>query len=169
MGVGAAPRTSARLCVPGTTLVNGGATIAPDERHATLAVWEDRAFGCELHYGSGASQSAGFATALFGRAGDPVALRLGAYPGEASGQSALAELMTLTSDGRLGVGVPAPTARLQVAGAVRVGGYAKAALPSAADQGGGAIVFVPDEAGGATLAFSDGAVWRRVQDRAVVS
>ncbi len=54
-------------------------------------------------------------------------------------------------------------------GAVKVGGFAKAALPPAAAQGAGAVVFVPDEAGGATLAFSDGSVWWRVNDRAVVS
>lgn len=33
----------------------------------------------------------------------------------------------------------------------------------------GQMVFVPDETGGATMAFSDGSDWRRVQDRAVVS
>lgn len=33
----------------------------------------------------------------------------------------------------------------------------------------GRTVFVSDEAGGATLAFSDGADWRRAQDRNVVS
>ena len=31
------------------------------------------------------------------------------------------------------------------------------------------VVFVYDETGGATLAFSDGTDWRRVQDRAIVS
>jgi hypothetical protein len=31
------------------------------------------------------------------------------------------------------------------------------------------LVFVSDESGGATLAFSDGAAWRRTSDRAVVS
>lgn len=44
--------------------------------------------------------------------------------------------------------------------------HTKSSLP-APSLGG--VIFVPDEAGGATLAFSDGAVWRRVQDRAVVS
>lgn len=32
-----------------------------------------------------------------------------------------------------------------------------------------AMIYVRDETGGATLAFSDGIAWRRVQDRAVVS
>lgn len=31
------------------------------------------------------------------------------------------------------------------------------------------LVYVSDEAGGATLAFSDGTNWRRVQDRVIVS
>lgn len=33
----------------------------------------------------------------------------------------------------------------------------------------GAIIYVPDEAGGAVLAFSDGTDWRRTTDRAVIS
>ena len=31
------------------------------------------------------------------------------------------------------------------------------------------IIYVSDESGGATLAFSDGTNWRRVQDRAIIS
>ena len=50
----------------------------------------------------------------------------------------------------------------------RVPKFAKANLPPAADNTGG-IVYVSDEAGGSTLAFSDGTDWRRVQDRAIVS
>jgi hypothetical protein len=42
-----------------------------------------------------------------------------------------------------------------------------AALPRA--NGPPAVISVPNEAGGATVAFSDGTNWRRVQDRAVVS
>ena len=33
----------------------------------------------------------------------------------------------------------------------------------------GAVVYISNEAGGATIAFSDGANWRRVQDRVVIS
>lgn len=33
----------------------------------------------------------------------------------------------------------------------------------------GATIYVSNEAGGKTLAFSDGTNWRRVQDRAIVS
>lgn len=51
----------------------------------------------------------------------------------------------------------------------RVPGHTVAGLPSAATAGAGALVFVSNETGGATLAFSDGSQWRRVADRAVVS
>lgn len=46
--------------------------------------------------------------------------------------------------------------------------YAVADLP-AASLWTGAIVYVSDETGGATIAFSDGTNWRRAQDRAVAS
>lgn len=46
--------------------------------------------------------------------------------------------------------------------------YTVADLPSASDYEAH-TVYVSDEAGGATIAFSDGTNWRRVQDRAVVS
>lgn len=45
--------------------------------------------------------------------------------------------------------------------------YTVATLPSAADTA--QIIYVSNETGGATLAFSDGTNWRRVQDRAIVS
>jgi hypothetical protein len=46
--------------------------------------------------------------------------------------------------------------------------YAVAALPDAAEWTG-SLIYVSDETGGATVAFSDGTDWRRVQDRAIVS
>lgn len=46
--------------------------------------------------------------------------------------------------------------------------YTVAGVPTASLYEGG-IIYVSDETGGATLAFSDGTNWRRVQDRAVVS
>jgi len=42
------------------------------------------------------------------------------------------------------------------------------ALPSAANDTG-ALIYVANESGGATVAFSDGTNWRRVQDRSIVS
>lgn len=46
--------------------------------------------------------------------------------------------------------------------------YTVATLPSATTYPRG-VIYVSNEAGGATLAFSDSTNWRRVQDRAVVS
>ncbi len=45
--------------------------------------------------------------------------------------------------------------------------YTVATLPSASVAGG--MVYVSNASGGATVAFSDGTNWRRVQDRAIVS
>lgn len=45
--------------------------------------------------------------------------------------------------------------------------YTVATLPSATTAGG--MIYVSDETGGATMAFSDGTNWRRVQDRAIVA
>lgn len=47
--------------------------------------------------------------------------------------------------------------------------FTVATVPSAADQGAGTIIFVSNETGGATVAFSDATNWRRVQDRVVIS
>lgn len=60
-------------------------------------------------------------------------------------------------------------ARTVFGGAVSLASYAKAALPSPATSGAGAMAFVTDETGGPTPAYSDGTNWRRVADRAVVS
>lgn len=55
-------------------------------------------------------------------------------------------------------------------------GYSVSNLPSASSWGNtssdnpfSSLIFVYDETGGATLAFSDGTDWRRLQDRAIVS
>jgi hypothetical protein len=45
--------------------------------------------------------------------------------------------------------------------------YTVATLPNVGSGGG--MILVSDETGGATLAFSDGINWRRVQDRAIVA
>jgi Protein of unknown function (DUF2793) len=54
-------------------------------------------------------------------------------------------------------------------GVPRIAGFTVAGLPAASSAGAGAIAFVTDETGGAVLAFSDGANWRRVTDRAIVA
>lgn len=50
---------------------------------------------------------------------------------------------------------------------IESGEYTVASLPSA--SGAKKHIYVTDEAGGYTMAFSDGTNWRRVQDRAIVS
>jgi hypothetical protein len=73
------------------------------------------------------------------------------------------------ANGHVGIGTPTPTTRLDVAGPIKLASVAKASLPVAATIGAGALLHVPDEVGGAVLAFCDGTNWRRVTDRAVVS
>lgn len=53
-------------------------------------------------------------------------------------------------------------------GPVAMSSYTVASVPTAAANEA-CIIFVSNEAGGATLAFSDGTNWRRVQDRAIIS
>lgn len=108
---------------------------------------------------------------------DPSDLRFNISPGNAGTLKTQFNIQTqnggeiFLNGGNVHVGATnvTPSAKLQVDGAVRVKAYAKAALPSASAQGDGAIVYVSDDAGGAVLAFSDGAAWRRVTDRALVS
>ena len=65
------------------------------------------------------------------------------------------EMFGLTDSGASTVVFQAPT-------------YTVAPLPAAATYPRG-VIYVSNETGGATLAFSDGTNWRRVQDRNVVS
>jgi hypothetical protein len=63
------------------------------------------------------------------------------------------------STGRVGVGIAAPTALLDVGGTVRMGNYTQAALPDPVASGSGAMACVVDAAAGPVAAFSDGATW----------
>lgn len=54
-------------------------------------------------------------------------------------------------------------------GSIRAASYTVATLPSASTHGAGANIYVSNEVGGATMAFSDGTNWRRYADRAIVS
>lgn len=87
------------------------------------------------------------------------------------GSSLPIDWLTIRHNGDIWVGAgntQMPACKLDVDGPVRVKAYPAAALPDAA-AGEGQIIFVRDESGGPVLAFSDGTVWRRVTDRAVVS
>lgn len=54
------------------------------------------------------------------------------------------------------------------AGPINLASYTVATVPTASDFTG-SIIYVSDETGGATPAFSDGTDWRRTADRAVIS
>ena len=45
--------------------------------------------------------------------------------------------------------------------------FTVATVPSATQPG--QMIYVTDETGGSTIAFSDGSNWRRIQDRAIIS
>ncbi|MDN3712118.1 hypothetical protein QWZ10_10505 [Paracoccus cavernae] len=47
--------------------------------------------------------------------------------------------------------------------------FTVANAPAAGPAGAGSMIYVSNESGGATPAFSDGTTWRRVSDRAVIS
>ena len=57
---------------------------------------------------------------------------------------------------------------METTGPINLASYTVAGVPAAADYTG-AIIYVSNETGGATVAFSDGTNWLRVQDRAVIS
>lgn len=54
------------------------------------------------------------------------------------------------------------------ANVIQPNSFTVAGVPAASSYTGG-IIYVSDETGGATMAFSDGTDWRRVQDRAIIS
>ena len=61
---------------------------------------------------------------------------------------------------------PDANAALDVEGVIKAKSYTVATVPTAVTGG---IIYVSDETGGATLAFSDGTNWRRTTDLAIVS
>lgn len=76
--------------------------------------------------------------------------------------------INVDASGNVGLGLTGPRTRLDVDGPITCKSYTVATVPSAA-VAPGQIVHVSDEAGGPTLAMSDGTAWRRVHDRAVIS
>jgi hypothetical protein len=86
----------------------------------------------------------------------------------ADGSTWIEALVVEQASGHVGIGVTTPAVTLDLGGPVRLMAYPVAGLPDAA-VAAGQLVYVSDEAGGATPAFSDGIGWRRVADRAIVS
>lgn len=58
---------------------------------------------------------------------------------------------------------------VEATGSLKLPSYTVATMPSASAHGAGAQIYVSNESGGATPAFSDGTNWRRVADRAIVT
>ena len=54
------------------------------------------------------------------------------------------------------------------AGAVKLASFTVGTVPSASSNTSG-LIYISNEVGGATPAFSDGTNWRRIHDRAVIS
>lgn len=75
----------------------------------------------------------------------------------------------VSSLGNIGMGTNQPMCRLDVDGAIKAKAYNVVNLPDATLNGAGAMIYVPDESGGAIMAFSDGSNWRRISDRSIVS
>jgi hypothetical protein len=112
------PDSSALLEVAGNIQIKNGANIGATDRNAGLQLWSDEAFGMELHYGQ-SGNSAGWATALYGRADDDTALRLGSYATDSTDQQDFTELMTIMNSGNIGIGDVTPEGLLDVEGAAK--------------------------------------------------
>ncbi len=128
---------SAKLHVYGNAMAASTAGSGASVRNSGLQLWADNAFGSELHYGQGGAQSSGWATALYGRSGETVALRLGAYAGSATAQSTFSEFMTILNSGYVGIGAPAPARTLDVFEKANSAAYKEVARFSIANNAGG--------------------------------
>jgi hypothetical protein len=68
---------------------------------------------------------------------------------------------------RANIGLPVDGSK-EMTGPLTLMSYTVAGVPSAALWEGG-IIYVSNESGGKVVAFSDGASWRRLTDRSVIS
>lgn len=163
IGLGSEPgndRITVRQDQPGNTqfsLANRD-TGAGSSSSLWLDAGASQYFGLQL-YGTGILYAYSNASMVIGTYADnPLALR-----------TDTTDRLVVHGDGRISINEASPSAQVSVNGALRVGSFAKAALPSPAGNGAGALIFVPDATGGAVTAFSDGSSWRRTTDRSVIS
>ncbi len=125
-------------------------------------------------YGSGSSAKFGAAISLATGTGD-VVFYVTTTAGNSNGAASLAELMRLTGQGQLGLGLsPRAGVALDVGGPIAVKSYAVASLPTAGTAGrtafasNGRKVGEGGGAGTGTLVYDDGTAWRRVGDDTTV-
>jgi len=112
-----------KLQVQGNILLQNGASTANNVRNAGIKLWTDNAFGVDLHHGdTGSGQSLAWATALYGRRSDTVAVRIGAYPASNTSQNTFFEYATVLNSGNFGIGNTNPNARLAVTGTANISG-----------------------------------------------
>ena len=76
---------------------------------------------------------------------------------------------SIDDNGDVGIGTTTPSTKLHVDGPVRSKSYTVITVPSASTSGAGSMIYVTDETGGATPAWSDGTNWRRASDRATIA
>jgi hypothetical protein len=113
--------------------------------------------GCNLQFGLGTSLAAIF------NSGSPLTFQADAS-GTAQGMMFVGTGSAFSSSDRLQV-----NGNIASNGSVRVGSYTVATVPANNANTIGAMIYVSNESGGATIAFSDGTNWRRVHDRAIIS
>lgn len=77
--------------------------------------------------------------------------------------------LSIEAGGDVLIGSGTPTTKFEVDGPIKCASYTVATVPAAATVGAGTQVYVTNETGGATPAWSDGATWRRASDRAAIS
>lgn len=149
MAVERLPAAVARRDGPNTL---AGRVIVNTPANGSSQAWSDGTHAADLYLGSGGVWFGSYTSSdLFLMTGNG------------------ASRLTVKVDGKVGVGTASPTTQLDVAGPIRMGSASVSALPPAGTVGAGALILVPDETGGAVVAFSDGSAWRRVTDRAIVS
>ncbi len=76
--------------------------------------------------------------------------------------------MSITADGG-NITLATNNAIIDFQSPARLKSYIVSGVPSAATVGAGAMIYISNESGGAVPAFSDGANWRRVTDRNIIS
>jgi hypothetical protein len=76
--------------------------------------------------------------------------------------------VVIAGSGDVGIATITPTTKLDVNGPIRCASYTVGTVPTASGIAG-AMIYVTDDVGGSTPAWSDGTDWRRASDRAVIT